>query len=163
MATAGQWRMIRESIANTIDVLDEFIQEESVGRALVREKLAQTIIMMDEVHQREDTIAGKPRTTPRGQTIGARDRQEADTQQTTTITTTSTTRPSMSPSPISSIYTEDRKICMRCFRQWDRKLQNNEDIPECRFDIGQRKRKKCGYCSERRSDCILVSIKYTIF
>lgn len=116
------------------------MREESVGRSLVRSKLQQTVILMDGILQA---------MTPVRQTVESQGIPEDDGR-----TTPTTPTPSMSPSPIRS---ENRKLCMRCFRQWDRKLVNDEAIPECRFGTGQRRRKKCNYCSERRSECILVS------
>lgn len=50
-----------------------------------------------------------------------------------------------------------QKVCVRCFRLWKKAIEAEEKVPECVFVSGARQR-KCGYCSERRSQCKVVSI-----
>jgi hypothetical protein len=51
------------------------------------------------------------------------------------------------------------EICVRCFNGWETRIKADRyDLPGCKFDEG-RGRKKCRYCSSRRSECVKVSAK----
>jgi hypothetical protein len=52
---------------------------------------------------------------------------------------------------------ERTNICVRCFRLWEKRVQSGGDIADCVFDSQQPRKKKCEYCSTRRSECIPVS------
>ncbi|CAI7648020.1 unnamed protein product [Penicillium glandicola] len=47
------------------------------------------------------------------------------------------------------------KVCIRCFNLWKTRVQAEEDIPDCVFIEGGR-RKKCQYCSTLRSQCVAI-------
>ena len=52
---------------------------------------------------------------------------------------------------------ETPRICTRCFGRWRQFVMAQEMVPDCTFISGH-KRKKCEYCSERRSECDPVSL-----
>lgn len=48
-------------------------------------------------------------------------------------------------------------LCVRCFNNWEGYIMSGQyDFPSCQFDQG-RGRKKCRYCSSRRSECVKVN------
>ncbi|KAJ5920005.1 hypothetical protein N7516_010863 [Penicillium verrucosum] len=51
------------------------------------------------------------------------------------------------------------EICVRCFNGWEALINAGSfDLPGCEFEAEGRKRKKCEYCSSRRSECIKVPL-----
>lgn len=53
-------------------------------------------------------------------------------------------------------------LCVRCFNTWEAHIQSGRyEIPDCEWDEG-RGRKKCRYCSSRRSECVKVSRNYKL-
>lgn len=71
----------------------------------------------------------------------------------------STTTDTDSQSGSSSSDSSERDLpdlCVRCFNSWEPLISAGQyDLPNCEFDGGPR-RKKCRYCSSRRSECIKV-------
>lgn len=52
-------------------------------------------------------------------------------------------------------------LCVRCLNSWEPLISAGQyDLPNCEFDGGPR-RKKCRYCSSRRSECVKVSEQHT--
>lgn len=60
-----------------------------------------------------------------------------------------------SQTPIES--SGHHQLCIRCFMRWKAFVETgNMEVPPCTFAVSGR-RKKCEYCSSRRSACNIVS------
>ncbi|KAJ5933593.1 hypothetical protein N7454_005922 [Penicillium verhagenii] len=46
-------------------------------------------------------------------------------------------------------------VCVRCFRLWPTYIKADQEVPKCGIPFGSRQR-KCVYCSERRSTCVMI-------
>ncbi|KAJ5921030.1 hypothetical protein N7466_009356 [Penicillium verhagenii] len=47
------------------------------------------------------------------------------------------------------------EVCVRCFRLWPSYIKADQEVPKCGIPFGSRQR-KCVYCSERRSTCVMI-------
>ena len=50
------------------------------------------------------------------------------------------------------------KICVRCFKLWKMAVEKGEEVPDYAFPEPRSRQKKCGYPSERRSQCVMISV-----